>query len=309
MDIQYLRDFLLLAETENYTDASNILCESPSSLFRRIKQIEKELGVVLFNKKGKNIELNEFGKLLLPYAEKITKLDTACKQKIMSRLSVTEQRVKIYSNYHILDLAVRFHREHEEYVLDIQRGTCVPKEVEKLVGEHAFDMYFLTNIKAVEKTLTCVSVIREKLMILAPKDHPIAQKSVVNVEELKDQEFILFHDLGTKEGAYNPHNALFRNIDFIPKSSIRVNRSHEVIKLVQKGFGLAVLSKRILEEKNHEDVSIIPIEPAKEYTVWCCYPKEQDLPCGAQLFLDFIREEGMEEDWGLPFQNEGETQE
>ena len=61
MDLLQMQYFLKIAETGNMTRAAEELYISQSSLSRTIARLEKDLGVKLFDRVGRQIQLNEFG--------------------------------------------------------------------------------------------------------------------------------------------------------------------------------------------------------------------------------------------------------
>ena len=73
MDISYFREFVILAETCNYWAAAERLYIGQSSLSKHIKTMEKELGGELFSRTSRKVELTDFGRLMLPYAQTISK--------------------------------------------------------------------------------------------------------------------------------------------------------------------------------------------------------------------------------------------
>ena len=62
MNLIHLRYFVELADTRHYTKAAQQLCITQPSLSHAIAQLEKELGVPLFEKNGRNTELTVFGR-------------------------------------------------------------------------------------------------------------------------------------------------------------------------------------------------------------------------------------------------------
>lgn len=82
MEIFELRYFLGVAEQENIHRASEKLRISPASLSKAIARLEKELSVVLFNRKGRNICLTDQGRLLQRKASKIIQLEEAVRIEV-----------------------------------------------------------------------------------------------------------------------------------------------------------------------------------------------------------------------------------
>lgn len=70
MTIQQLRQFCILAEYENITLASKALFITQPALSMVLKNVEKELGLPLFDRKGRNIYLNHLGKDFYNFAKR-----------------------------------------------------------------------------------------------------------------------------------------------------------------------------------------------------------------------------------------------
>ena len=71
MKIQNMREFLMLSEVKNFNSASEKLFLSQPTLSRHIKELEEELGVTLFSRSTRRVELTEYGQFFLPYAQRI----------------------------------------------------------------------------------------------------------------------------------------------------------------------------------------------------------------------------------------------
>ncbi|MEK1832772.1 LysR family transcriptional regulator [Priestia megaterium] len=70
MNLKQLQYFRLLAKTEHFTRTASQLFITQPSLSQAISELEKELGVKLFERKGRNVKLTKFGQSFLPYVEK-----------------------------------------------------------------------------------------------------------------------------------------------------------------------------------------------------------------------------------------------
>ena len=81
MELKHLRTFLTLCEIKNFTKAAEQLNYAQSNVTAQIKQLETELGVLLFNRMGHKISLTEQGRELLSYTTQILSLvDDATEQ-------------------------------------------------------------------------------------------------------------------------------------------------------------------------------------------------------------------------------------
>ena len=71
LKIQSLREFLTLSEVKNFNSAAERLFLSQPTISRHIKELEDELGVTLFSRSTRRVELTEYGKYFIPYAQRI----------------------------------------------------------------------------------------------------------------------------------------------------------------------------------------------------------------------------------------------
>ena len=69
MNLQQLEYFKVIAETKNFTEASNILSVTQPALSKAISKLEEELDVKLFQREGRNIKITKFGEAFLKYAK------------------------------------------------------------------------------------------------------------------------------------------------------------------------------------------------------------------------------------------------
>ena len=67
MNTEYLKEFVVLAETKNFGEASDRLYMNQSTLSKHIKSLENELGINLFLRTTRRVELTNYGQTFLPY--------------------------------------------------------------------------------------------------------------------------------------------------------------------------------------------------------------------------------------------------
>ena len=86
MELSYIREFVVLAETGNYLEAADALFIAQSSLSRHIKSIELDLGSPLFDRTTRKVVLNGFGQAFLPYAKKMVEIQEEYENVLQSYL-------------------------------------------------------------------------------------------------------------------------------------------------------------------------------------------------------------------------------
>lgn len=95
MQIYQMLYFKKIADTGNLTKAAAELHMTPSALSGSLKRLEESLSVTLFDRVGKNLVINEYGKAYLPYVEKILSLNDQANEEIASLRPVVESSLMI----------------------------------------------------------------------------------------------------------------------------------------------------------------------------------------------------------------------
>nr|WP_216691268.1 LysR family transcriptional regulator [Enterococcus innesii] len=113
MDTQIISDFITLTKYKNYSLAAEECYISQSTLSKRIKRLEHQLGVPLFERTTKSVELSEYGEVFKPYAEKMLSLENECFQELHSMLPKNQNTLIIgaipsLAKYHLTDLITKF---------------------------------------------------------------------------------------------------------------------------------------------------------------------------------------------------------
>lgn len=95
MNYNHLRYFSVLAHTQHYTKAAEILGISQPSLSSAIHNIETELGIFLFEKQGRNVQLTKYGKRYLEYVDRSLEFLDDGRKDLNSMVSLENGRVQI----------------------------------------------------------------------------------------------------------------------------------------------------------------------------------------------------------------------
>ena len=124
MELSYIREFVVLAETGNYLEAADTLFIAQSSLSRHIKSIEMDLGAPLFDRTTRKVSLNGFGQAFLPYARQMVQIQEEYENVLQSYLSGISSAITVASipsmvRYNITDVLAGFQQANPRYKLNI----------------------------------------------------------------------------------------------------------------------------------------------------------------------------------------------
>ena len=285
MDIDYIHEFVVLAGTGNYMEAADRLFLTQSSLTRHIQKLEADLGVTLFDRTTRRIELNQYGRLFLPYAEQIALLQkdytTAfCNELNRERGTIRIGAIPVMAQYHITDILARFQQENRNYMLDIQEADSL--QLIQMLREERIDFAVIRESDDASSSFRKIPITQDTLAALMPKNHPLAGSEHIELKQLYRDSFLL---LGRDTFMYSLCVRECRTAGFEPHIAFTSNRVDNLIGLVSKGMGVGLLTKRPVMSANHSDIAVVDVLPAITTTISLAYLPDKKLTAPQQQLV------------------------
>ncbi|MBE9915490.1 LysR family transcriptional regulator [Paenibacillus donghaensis] len=264
MELLQLKYFLEVARLEHVTEAARSLHVTQSSLSKTIQRLEEDLGVPLFDRTGRKLRLNEFGRKFLIRAERaLFELEQGKKE--ISDLSGPE--------YGSLELAVttasmlpHILREFRQKRPFIQFHVQMLSTQEMVTLLQRGDVDFCLSSPPIQgEDIECQIVYTEPILVAVPKGHRLADRSSVTLAELKDEWFV-----GVKKG-YRTRDlvdSVCESAGFALKYVYEGNEPTRLSALVEAGIGIAFMPStamnprepiRYLQVEEHELVREIAL--------------------------------------------------
>ena len=241
MNLDYLRYFVKLAEVHHYTKAAEQLCITQPSLSHAIRQLEAELGVPLFERAGRNTTLTRFGVEFLDCARQtLTTLDHGVSS--LQRSAQGEGLIRLgflrpLGIEYIPRLAARFLALQPEKKIRFEFHTDRTQGLLEGLLAQNFDLVFCSR-PAPELGLTALPVTRQDLVLIAPKDHPLAGQHSVDLAEALPYPQVYF---SRGSGLRSLVDDLFAAVGGAPRIAYETEEDQVVAGLVAQGFGIAVV--------------------------------------------------------------------
>lgn len=287
MNLFYLRYFVTLAHVQHYTKAAEQLCIAQPSLSHAIAQLEKELGVPLFEKNGRKTTLTRFGKDFLCCAEHtlntldagIDSIQRGARGEGLIRLGF----LRPLGIEFIPALAAAFLKEHPQLNVEFSFHTGVTQTLLEGLSARKFDLVFCSEPSARLK-LTAVPVQEQDLVLIIPKNHPLAQYHTIDLETAAAYPQIFFDK---SSGIRSDVDQMFSMIQRSPQIAYETEEDQVVAGLVAQGFGIAVVPYMDLLLKL--DVKILQIHaPVSERTLYMVHDDSVFLPPCVRSFRQFV---------------------
>ncbi|WP_163122408.1 DNA-binding transcriptional regulator HcaR [Acinetobacter portensis] len=218
MELRHLRYFITVAEELNFSKAALKLYTAQPSLSQQIKDLEEDVGVKLLNRTKRKVELTEEGAVFLEQARlTLAQADKAvamarqvsqAKQQMLRIGFVPVAEMKIFP-YVLPGLRV------QSPDLKIELLSQNNNEQMKLLKKGDLDVTFTRHNFSSEE-IESVFVLREPLMFILPKDHPLAEYDRIPIKALNGLDFII----PSVEQSHTLHHAI---LDFAKAQNIELN--------------------------------------------------------------------------------------
>lgn len=245
MNLYHLRYFATLAHLEHYTKAAEILSITQPSLSHAISSLEKELGVKLFEKDGRNVVLTKCGQAFLVDVEQaLNMLDSSVNKLQMTgfgegRIDIAELRV--LSSTVVPNFVKGFLDSSSNKKIDFHFHSSTGLTFDMIQGlkERKYDIAFCSKMDN-EPLIEFTPVAKQELVLIVPKGHPLEDRTSIDLKDSLAYPHIVF---SKRSGLRQVIDKLFEKCGGYPEIAYSMEEDQGVAGLVGAGFGIAVVPK------------------------------------------------------------------
>jgi DNA-binding transcriptional LysR family regulator len=285
MEINYLKEFVALAEIGNFMEASEALFCSQSALSKHIKRMEKELGVLLFNRTTRKVEISKYGQLLLPYAKQISEIKDKYVNTIQSSLEADQETLTLGSipdlaQYGITDVLVQYKKTCFPSNINVfQAGS---EKLKEMLRQKKCELAFLRYTDEQDDDLVKIPYSSDHLVAVLPSGHTLAAQASIPLQNLAQEDFLLM-EKETK--LYRLSIKACEQSGFEPKIAYTDQKLGNLIDMVGKGMGIALMMKQLALYLSTPKIAVVDIAPIVTTTINLCHLKGVDLSEAATKFI------------------------
>ncbi|MFJ8236189.1 LysR family transcriptional regulator [Ureibacillus sp. NPDC094379] len=282
MELLQLKYFQKVAYLQHISKAAKELNISQPSLSLMIKRLEDEMGTPLFDRIGRNIQLNESGKIFLKHVNTIFSEIENAKMEIQNSYNETHKKIKIsISNPRFLSgvLIGYFNKNPEAY---IQQSIGTKESISVQLKKGEIDLG-IAGPPIEDNVIESCVLIEEEIVLVLPKNHQLSGRRMIELKEVASDSFI---SLAGYEEYKNIIHELFQSAGFEPKVAFEVDHAllFEMFQL-NKGVGLIPITLCEKYQLNYVKLS----DPNARFVVGISWLKERYLSSYAKDFRDFIK--------------------
>jgi DNA-binding transcriptional LysR family regulator len=267
MDLTDLHVFRTVVESGGITAAANRLHRVQSNVTARIQKLEEDLGVLLFARVGKRLQITPAGRTLLDYAHRLLALAeetrAALQQNAPPRGVLTLGTMESTAGVRLPGPLAEYHRRFAEVRVELHTGS--PRELMAKVLAGESDAALVAEPVS-DTRLGSLAVFDEELVLVTVADHPMVRKPA----DLREASMLAFHPgCPHRERLERWFGQGGREI----ARTVELASYHVMLGCVAAGMGAALMPRSVLDGyaargKLREHKLPAPFQRAKTLLVW-----------------------------------------
>lgn len=282
MELNYLLEFVVLAQTCHYQEAANRLFISQPSLSKHIKAIETELGAELFERTSRRVALSAFGQAFLPYAQRIAAIQQEYAGTLLRELQWSGRRISVgisplVTLHSLQPFLTEFAAAHPEDQIDLVERDDVT--LRRLLRSGKCTLIIAAqSLRFDDSEFAAIPYAKDILVALMTKAHPLADRAAVTGDDLAKETILQLEETGLAAHLKGVHK-----VRTVARQSILAD-------LVLSGMGVGILTQNAARHFEQSGLARVPIAPEVTIRLDVLAPKNCKLPFPAKELLGFVKE-------------------
>lgn len=242
IEFRHIHYFLTVAEDLHFRKAAERLYISQPGLSRQIKQMEDALGLKLFKRHNRKVELTKSGLYLQKeLTTNFNRLDNILKQAKLINDGIDGNLKLAYVGSAmqklIPDILLKFRETNQSVLINLTENDN-ESQIEGLINQE-IDVGFV-RMERIPKGLEMRSTHEETFSLVLPKNHKIEASNFEDLYQLKDEHFILFDALYSLS-YYEKVMQIFDKSGFSPTVLHSTVNASSIYRLVENNFGISIV--------------------------------------------------------------------
>lgn len=279
-----------VAQQKSFSKAARNLHISQSAISRMIKSLEEELGVTLFIRNAKTVEITAPGTIFYNYAKRCLFVFEHLKSDFENEFKLKQDTIEIglppITDAHVFaKLLGEFKRTYPQIAIKLyEHGS---KVIESSVQEGIIDVGIICTIP--NKDFESFFLSEDEMCVVMPKGYPLEENKEVPMKLLADYPLVLYRD------DFNLHDDILTNckkIGFSPRVVFETSQRELMLQTVASGLGVAILPSRLCPRNSETSrvVTRVMTEPRMTHHLYAIWKKGRFLSRAARLWIEFTKD-------------------
>lgn len=240
MELRQLITFSKITQLKSFLKAAEDLGYAQSTITTQIQLLEKELGIKLFERIGRNMELTSKGLTFLEYAEKIINLAEEAKAAVADadipkgtlRIGVVESLCTI----RLPEVLKYYHMKYPDVEVIIKIGTC--SDLHNMLRNNTVDLIFILGELIKDPDLLSCMCCEEEMALLASPLNKLKDKEKITLKDIENESLILTEKGCSYRGVFE---AMFNKANLQPHLGLEIGSIETIKTFVKNNLGITLL--------------------------------------------------------------------
>src|SRR3954451_23019398 len=286
MELRHLRTIAAVARHGSFSKAADELHLAQSAVSQQIRRLEQELGIEVFRRTSRSVELTPEGEVILGYAQRVLREVDGLHSELGELTGLLRGEIRIggmhpTGPYDLAELLAEFRRQHPGVAINMVEDTQ-DDLLARLRADELDCAFTAVEPDTLGDEYAATLIWEEEFVVALPPAHPLAGRDHVTFEQLAGEDLI----------AYRENSALRRRLErtmadcsLAPRNAFICTEMAAVRALVSKGLGLAVIPRSAAEQEG-PPIVLRPIGPERfTWPVALVWRARRRQPAAAKAFL------------------------
>lgn len=283
MNIQKYMAFVKTIEHGSFTKAAEALNYTQSGISRMIKDLEMEWGISLLERGRAGVSLTSDGLKLLPQLKRICNEQEILLTQIEELHDIQSGMIRIgtfssVATHWLPNMIQIFQKDYPKIDFELLLGDYT--EIESWILEGRVDFGFLRL--PTKAQLETVFLEQDRLMVVIPENHPLADCDKFPINELMNSPFMLL-----EKGAKAEISEIFEKHHISPQVYFTTWDDYAIMSMVENGLGISILPELILQRIPYRIIAKELEVPAFR-DIGIAMREQKLLSLAAKRFLDYF---------------------
>ena len=260
MQIESLKVYCDLAETESFTKAAQINSVTQSAVSQQISSLERQFKSLLIERSKKKFRLTREGQVLYDFSKQIIQTYSELQNKLQEIKNIISGTIRVSTIYSIglHDLPPyikRFLKEHPTVHVHVEyrRANQVYDDVNSNVVDLGLVAYPVKDVK-----LEIISLRKDPLVVICHPQHPFAKQKAIKLKAIADLKFIAFEpDIPTRKAI----DKVLKEQNIEVKTVMEFDNIETVKRAVEIDHGIAIVPQAtVVQEAKQGTLAVLPFK-------------------------------------------------
>jgi len=286
MELRHLRAVVAIARHGSLTKAGEELFLAQSAVSQQLSRLEAELGITIFHRSSRRVEITPEGALVLDHARRVLSEVEGLRDELDEMAGLLRGDLRLGGMwptglYDLYSVIADFHDQHPGVAIHFVEGTQ-DELLQQIRGDELDAIFTAVDPDALGDEFAATLLSEEEFVCTLPVDHALATQSHVTFQQLAGLDLV----------TYRENSALRRRLEhamgdhgLAPRNAFICTEMGAVRALVSKGMGVAVIPRSAAEEPG-PPIALRPIGPEPfTWPVALVWRADRRQPPAAKAFL------------------------